>query len=201
MSDELKPLSKKHQRVLDEYLECWVQWRAYKKVYPNVTVESARAAAHALFTNINFSAHLQARLDEFHMSADKALKNLSEIADADMGVFWKVVDEWMFNPLPEYEVLDEKEVEREKDDGTKEKVVSYRVRHAVLDMDKVTDPRYSHLIHEFSNSRRRGLSIKTYSRHDAIRDVLKIHGKFTERVKLEVDGDLNVIRIIEHKDE
>jgi hypothetical protein len=174
---ELKPLTKKHQRVLDEYLLCWVQWRAYVKVYPDKTPEVARVLSSRLFADDNFSAHLEARLNEVHMSADEALKLTAEIARSDLGVFFKVVDEWMFNPLPSYEILDEQEVERKKDDGTKEKVVSYRVRHVALDMDKVIDPRYSYLLKSFSDSTKFGLKIETHSKHEAIRDILKVKGK------------------------
>lgn len=172
-------------------------------VYKSASYETAMANAAKLLGSAKISEVVKARLDEVHMTADKALKNISEIADADIGVFWKIVDEWMFYPLPEYEILDEREVIREKDDGTKEKVISYRVRHAVLDMDKIIDPRYSHLIQEFSNNRRRGMSIKTYSRHDANRDILKVYGKFAPE-KIDItnsDGSLNVIRVVEHKDE
>lgn len=177
MTEELKPLSKKHQRVLDNYVTYWRQTDAYWEVYPKNTYESAKTSAARLFANANFSAHLQARLDELQMSADEALKIQTDIGRGDVGIFFKVVDEWMFNPLPEYEILAEQEVDYEKEDGTKEKRVSYRVRHVVLDMDKVIDPKYSYLIQEFSNSRRRGLSIKTYSKYEAIRDILKIQGK------------------------
>lgn len=183
MSDELKPLSKKHEKVLYEYLLCFNQWRAYQAAYPNVTDESARTLSSKLFANINFQAHLQARLAEIHMSVDEALARETEIGRTGVGFFFKIVDEWMFNPLPEYEILAEQEVV----DDTKEppeKSVSYRVRHAVLDMDKVLDPRYAHLIKEFSNSRRTGISIKLYDGQVVRNNVLKMAGKFTEHVDI-----------------
>ncbi len=195
MTEELKSLSKKHQLVLDKYLVDFRQTKAYWEVYPKITYESAKSAAARLFADDNFKAHLNIHLDEAHMSADRALKNISELAEADLGVFWKVTDEWMLNPLPEYEILAEKETMIENEDGTKEKRVYYRVRHVVLDMDKVIDPRYSHLIQEFSNSRKNGVSIKTYNRHDANRDILKIHGRFAPE-KLELsnpDGSLKPV--------
>lgn len=86
MSDELKPLSRKHQRVMDEYLKCWRQAEAYQKIY-KVPWASAKSASSVLFANDNFSAHLQARLDEIHMSANEALKLQADIARGDMGEF------------------------------------------------------------------------------------------------------------------
>lgn len=84
---EIKPLSKKHKRVLDEYLVCFKQVDAYQKVYPSTTYDSAKAAASKLFTSVNFSAHLKERLDEAQMSADEAIKRLSDMARGDVGEF------------------------------------------------------------------------------------------------------------------
>lgn len=187
---ELKPLSKPHQVVLDNYLILFHQTKAYMVAYPRAKETSARTAAARLFADANFSAHLQARLSEIHMGADEALKLQSDIARGDVGIFFRPVDEWMFNPLPEYEILDQKEVIDDTADPPKTRI-SYRVFHVVLDMEKVMNPQYSHLIKKFTNSRKNGLSIEMYSRQEAIRDALKIHGKFTERVDLtNSDGSL-----------
>ena len=188
MSEELKPLSKKHEKVLYEYLLCFIQWKAYKAAYPNVTEESARVLSSKLFANVSFQAHLQARLSELHMSVDEALARETEIGRVGVGFFFKIVDEWMFNPLPEYEILDEREVI----DDTKEppqKQISYRVRHAVLDMDKVIDPQYAHLIKKFTNSRKTGLSIELYDGQTVHNNVLKMAGKFTEKVDITSGGE------------
>lgn len=84
---EKKPLSKVDQKILDEYLLCFNQWRAYKKGHPKVTDESARSLSSKLFADLNFKAHLQDRLDEVHMSADEALKLLADMARGDIGEF------------------------------------------------------------------------------------------------------------------
>lgn len=179
MSDDLKPLSKKHQRVLDEYLVCFKQWKAYQTVYPNVTYDSARQAAARLFADVNFSAHLQARLEEAHLSANEALKLNADIARADMSELFRVVDEWMFDPLPEYEILDEREVEDDTKDPP-EKRTSYRVKHVVLDSNKILDPRFARRIKKYTNSRKAGLSIELYPADSAIDRALKVHGKYKE---------------------
>lgn len=84
---QLKPLSKVNQKILDEYLLCFNQWRAYKKGHPNVTNESARTLSSKLFADVNFAGHLAARLNEVHMSADEALKLLADMARGDIGQF------------------------------------------------------------------------------------------------------------------
>jgi phage terminase small subunit len=88
--EELKPLSKKHQKVQDEYVTCFNQTRAYQSAYPDASYESARTAAARLFANDNFLAHLKARLDEVHMSADEALKLTADIARGDIAEFLAV---------------------------------------------------------------------------------------------------------------
>ena len=98
---ELKPLSKKHQRVLNEYLLCFKQVEAYQKVYPKATYDSAKALASNLFTDINFSAHLQSRLDEAHMSADEALKLQADIARGDITQFFTPIGNLDFDKLME----------------------------------------------------------------------------------------------------
>lgn len=185
MSEE-KQLTRKQQVFVDEYLKCWNAAEAARRA--GYSERSAYSQGWENLRKPEIKAEIDKRLDEAHMSADEALKIIADIGHSDMGVFWKIVDEWMFNPLPEYEILEEVEVI----DDTKEppeKRVSYRVRHAVLDMDKVTDPRYSHMIKKFTNSRKTGLSIETYDKHAAARDVLKIAGKFTEHVDVTSGGE------------
>ena len=95
----LKPLSKKHQIVLNEYLTHFSQFKAYWKAYPEVSYTSAKSAASRMFADVNFNGHLQLRLAEFHMSADEALKRISEMARADIGDFAEPTKEggWAFN--------------------------------------------------------------------------------------------------------
>lgn len=186
MSDEKPKLTNKQRVFIDEYLRCFNASEAARRA--GYSEKTAYSIGSALLKNIEVSAAIQERMSEVHMSADEALKLLADIGHSDQGVFWKIVDEWMFNPLPEYEILDQREIMNEsKDPPVKE--ICYRVRHAVLDMDRILDPRYSWMIKSFSNSRKFGLKIETYNKHDAIRDVLKIHGKFVDRTDITTGGE------------
>ena len=188
--EDLKPLSKTDLATLAEYFKTWNGTRAWMATHPRSSYNSARASAAEWLAKPNIKAAIAEKLSELHMSADEALALQTEIAHADTGVFYKIVETWMFNPLPSYEILDEKEVIDEEAVPPKKRI-SYLVRHVVLDMNKVIDPRYSHLIREFSDNGKRGLKIKTYDKQAAIRDVLKVHGKFTEKVDLSnSDGSL-----------
>lgn len=188
MSEAVKPLSRKQQVFVDEYLKCFNGAEAARRA--GYSENRARQTANDLLSNSDVSLQIQSRMNEIHMGADEALKLTADIARGDLGAFFKIVDEWVFNPLPSYDILDEREVV----DDTKEppeKRISYRVRHVALDMDKVIDPRYSWMLKSFSDSSKFGLKIETHDRYSAIRDILKIHGKFTEKIDLSnTDGTL-----------
>lgn len=187
MTDEAPKLTRKQQVFIDEYLQCFNASEAARRAG---YTSKANVIGSQLLANPSISAEVQVRLAEIHMSADEALARETEIGRVGIGFFFKITDEWMFNPLPEYEILDEREII----DDTKEppeKHVSYRVRHAVLDMDKVIDPRYAHLVKKFTNSRKTGLSIELYDGQTVHNNVLKMAGKFTDRLDLSnSDGSL-----------
>ncbi len=90
MSDakELKPLSKKHQRFVAEYLKCFNGTRAYMVVYPNASYETARANASDLLAKTNILAMIDAQKNSVLMQADEALKLQTDIAQGDMGDFY-----------------------------------------------------------------------------------------------------------------
>lgn len=194
MTEETRKLTNKQRLFIDYYLQSFNASDAARKA--GYSERTAHAMGWENLRKPEVMDEIRARLDEVHMSADEALKHMADMGRSDMGVFWKVTDEWMYNPLPEYEILDEKEVIDDTKDPP-EKRISYRVRHVVLDMDKVADPRYSWMIKKFSNSRRNGLSIEMYDRHAVNRDILKVHGKFTDRVDVTTGGEkVNRIEIV-----
>jgi len=174
---ELAGLSVRDLETLDEYFRNgYNATKAYLSTHPDSSYNAARSSAADFLARPNIKAEVARRLEEKHMSAEEAFERVSNIGRGDLGVFYKVVDEWMFNPLPSYEILDEKEVIDDTDPEKPIKRISYRVRHVALDMDKVMDPQYSYLIKEFSDDGKK-LGIKLYSAYEANRDVLKLHGK------------------------
>lgn len=154
----LVPLSKRHQRVLDEYLINFSQVKAYQKVYPNVTYDSAKSAAARLFATVNFKSHLQSRLDEVHMSADEAVKLLSEQARADIGKFAEPNGNgWIFD------------MEKAKKSGMtklikkiKQKTINFPIAGRV----------------------ETELEIELHDSQSALDKVLRIHGKYKDTVNL-----------------
>jgi phage terminase small subunit len=173
MSD-LKPLSKKHARVLDEYLLCFNQTAAYRKVYPKTTYESAKTLSSNLFTNVDFSAHVAARLEEAHMSADEALQRIAEIARGDIGDFMAI------NSMG-FELDLEAAREAQKTGVIK------RVRQTVITVNG-----------EKEDKETITTDIELHDKLSALRDILKMHNKFTERVDVtNSDGSLKPPQIIE----
>lgn len=164
MSD-LKPLSRKHQRVLDEYLICFSQWRAYQAVYPNTTYDSAKAASSKLFTDVNFLAHLSDRLNEVHMSADEALKLVTDIARGDVTEF--------ITPFGNIDI----DLLRKSGKGRLIKKIKQKTVTKIGKGEKDEDT-------EILDT-----EIELYDAQAAQRDLLKIHGKFLERVDVTSGGE------------
>jgi terminase small subunit-like protein len=164
MSDEeLKPLSKKHQRFVDEYLKCFNATQAYLVVYPSSTRDAARANAARLIATDSVKAEITTRLAEVHMSADEALKLTADIARGDLADFMAIGSMGFSLDL---------DAAREAGKTNLIRKVSQKTI-----IDGKTD-KETHI-----------LDIELYDRQAALRDVLKLHGKFTERVDVTSQGD------------
>lgn len=159
MTEELKPLSKKHQRFVDEYLQCFNATQAYLLVYPKSTRDAARANAARLIATDNVKAEIRGRLNEAHMSADEALKLMADIARGDVADFMAIGSMGFSLDL-------QAALEAGKTNLIK-KVSQKTITVNGKDQDKET-----HII-----------DVELYDRQAAIRDVLKIHGKFIERTE------------------
>jgi hypothetical protein len=168
MTDDLKPLSKKHQRVLDEYLLRFNQTAAYQKVYPKATYDSARSLASDLFANTNFSAHVAARLNEAHMSADEALKLTADIARGDVAQLMEVSSVGFNLDMSKAQELGLTGLIKK----VKQKTTIYQAKKESEEDREVTE-----------------LEIELYDRQAALRDILKMHNKFTERVDVTSNGE------------
>lgn len=170
MSDEvkLKPLSKKHQRVLDEYLLVFNQTRAYQKVYTKSAYDSARSLASDLFANTNFAAHVIARLDEAHMSADEALKLTADIARGDVAQLMEVSSVGFNLDMSKAQELGLTGLIKK----VKQKTTIYQAKKESEEDREVTE-----------------LEIELYDRQAALRDILKLHGKFTDKLDVTTNGE------------
>jgi phage terminase small subunit len=165
MTDELKPLSRKHQKFVNEYLKRWNGTRAYMAVYPKAAEDSARTSAAELLAKDNISAAIAERIKESQMSADEALEILAAHARGDMGQF--------------SDRLGGLDFQSAKEAGLSRLIKKFKQR-TVTKIGK-TDKDEDIEIHD--------VEIELYDAQAAAEKILKVHGKFTERVDLTSGGD------------
>lgn len=167
MTDEAPKLNKRQQVFIDEYLQCFNATEAYLRVYPKSSRESARANAARLIATDNVSEHIQARLSEIHMSADEALKLTADIARGDVTEF-----------LNSFGAIDLDKV-RESGKGRLIKKIKQRTITKIgkTETDEDTE------IHD--------TEVEFYDSQAALRDILKMLGRFTDRV--EISGGVEIV--------
>lgn len=183
-------LSFKQQAFITEYLRDFNATQA--AIRAGYSERTAQEQGSRLLSNVMVAGEIKRRVSEKAMTADEVMLRLSEQARADLGIFFKLVEEWTYYPLPSYDVVDAKEVDILDEDGnpTGEKKISYWVRHVVVDLEKVMDPRYSHLLHKFSDSPKNGVGVEIYNKQTALQTLAKIHGLAVD--KAEVSATIDV---------
>ncbi|MHB8114583.1 MAG: PBSX family phage terminase large subunit [Bellilinea sp.] len=135
---------------------------------------AARAQGSRLLTKADIRAEVQALIDARTIGYDEMLIGLSEQGRASLGDFFKITEEWTPSPLPTQEVLDTEE--RLIDEETGDTRTYYLVRRVVLDVEKMVNPQYAHLVKKFGDSPKNGLLIELYDRQSAWRDIARLRG-------------------------
>ena len=157
---EGKPLSKKHQKFVNEYLKRWNGTRAYMAVYPKSQYESALRSASELLTKPDIAAVIAERIKESQMSADEAMEILAAHARGDMGQFANGLGGLDF--------------EAAKEAGLTRLVKKYKQR-TITKIGKGAND---------DDTETHDLEIELYDAQAAAEKILKIHGKFTERLDI-----------------
>jgi phage terminase small subunit len=183
-----KPLTRKQRVFVANFLKCWNASKAARDA--GYSEKTAYAIGSELLRKPEIKAAIDLAVEQIEMSANEALIRNTQVGRGDLGDFFQVVDEWTFYPLPTSEILEYKEVnENEGKEGEEPKIrTSYRVRRVVLDVDKLVDPRYSHLVKKFTDSPKNGLGIELYDAQKARRTVLEKEGKLKQHVDLTSGG-------------
>lgn len=180
----------KWRLFIDEYFKLNLNGtRAYLAVYSTQSENAAAVEASRLLRKPNVKAEIERRLKEHQMESDEVLFGLTQQARADLGIFFKLVEEWTFYPLPSYDIIDAKEVIDDSDPDSPKRKISYWVRHVVIDLDKIIDPRYSHLLHKFSDSPKNGLGIEIYNKQTALQTLAKINGLIIDKHDITSGGE------------
>ena len=159
------PLTKKEQALVDEYFICGMNaTEAYLRLHPNTEYNSAKAKASLIMTKVNVKAELQRRFEQKTMQAEEALARLSDFARGDFGEFATALGgiDWI----------------EAKERGLTKLVKKWKVKTVTIngkDEDK-----------EITTE-----EIELYDAKDANEKILKIHGKFVDKVDLSnKDGSL-----------
>jgi hypothetical protein len=169
---EGKPLSKKHQRFVNEYLKRWNGTRAYMAVYTKATEETARANASDLLSKTNISAVIAERIKESQMSADEAMEILAAHARGDMGQFANGLGGLDFDAA--------------KEAGLTRLVKKYKQRTTTKIGKGAND----------DDTETHDLEIELYDAQAAAEKILKIHGKFVDRHDVTSGGEKIVAPVI-----
>ena len=171
-------LTDKQRAFIDHYLVCLNATEAARLA----GYKSPRQMGSENLSKPYIRQQIDKRLKSKTMTADEVIARLDEQARADIGVFFKVVEEWTFYPLPLDDILDATEVVDPETDETR---VSYFVRRVSIDPDRLIDPTYSHLLNKVSSTARGGLTIELYSKQNALQMLGKHYALFTDKVKTE----------------
>jgi hypothetical protein len=134
--------NKRFQAALDAYRKAGLEWQ----------MNQERRAVEAAQKRIR-------------RAAPAAADRLVDQVDADLSAFFKVVERWTTEPLPSQEIVEERDVEVEEH-GEMVRVHQWRVKATVVDLEKLTDSRYSRMVKTFTDSPKSGLKIEL---HDALK--------------------------------
>lgn len=156
-------INKRHEVFISEYLKCLNGTEAYTRAYPKARRDSARANASKLLADANIKAEIDARLSEVHMSADEALKLISDIARGDITEF--------LSPLGG---LDEEKILK-SGKGRLIKKIKQRTITKIGKGEKDEDTE----IHD--------TEIELYPADAALRDILKISKKLPTDIHIQVN--------------
>ena len=168
MTDEAPKLNKRQQVFIDEYLSCFNGAEAARRA--GYSEKSARFQASELLADPNISQQIQARLAEVHMSADEALKLTADIARGDVADFMAIGS--MGFSLDLQAALQ----------AGKTNLIK-KVSQKTITVNGKNEDKETHII-----------DIELYDRQAALRDILKVTGRFVDKVDLSnSDGTLKQI--------
>ncbi len=178
-------LTDKQAAFIEEYLVCLNATEAARLAGYQGTYDSLRTIGSQNLTKTKIRTEIDKRLKSRTMKADEVLYRLDQQARADVGDFFKIVEEWTFYPLPTYDILDAEEIIDTSDPDKPRERITYLVRRVAIDAEKLVDPRYSHLLHKVSDTARGGLTIELYNKQNALVHLGKHYALFTDKVKHE----------------
>ncbi len=143
--------------------------RAYLKLHPKVKYESARAASSAFLTNLNVKAAIKQTLTERAMSAEEAVYRLGEIARAEFKPFIRIdKDGFVYFNFADPDAL--------------------RCLYLIKKIKTKRERRLEGQGEDAEEWEGEWVEVELHDAHAALRDILKMHGKFVDKVDLSSGG-------------
>lgn len=172
MSDQNEPNDTPIELTLDDlaFIAAYFEenmngTRAYMKLHPKSSYDSSRSSASTILAKPNVRAEIKRRLDEKAMSAEEAIARLGEIARAEIKPFVRIDDDGFvyFNFA---------------DPEAREYI--YLIKKIKTKRERRIDGRGD----DAETWEGEWVEVELHDAHAAIRDILKLHGKFSEKVEL-----------------
>lgn len=175
--------TRRQRLFLEEYLKTWNASESARRA--GYSLKTCGSIGHELLKNPEIAAAISRRVADASVGTNEALILLSTHAHADIGIFLKPHERWTEAPRATDEIVDERvDVD---DDGNVIRV--YRVRCLVIDLEKLTDPRYGPLIKKFKDSPKEGMTIELHDAQAAIVKLLEAQGAFKPTTALNLNID------------
>lgn len=167
-----KELSKKHQQFVAEYLKCFNGVQAYMAVYKGASYQTAVVNASKLLTNTNIQEEINEYKNSVLMQVDEAMKLTNDIARGDIAQMMDISSVGFNLDMSKAQELGLTGLIKK----VKQKTTTFIAKKESEEDREITE-----------------LEIELYDRQAALRDILKMHGKFIDRTELTgKDGkDLN----------
>ena len=165
MTDEKPKLSKADEVFVSEYLLTFNATAAYRKAHPNAKDNTAGTNGWKLLKKAEIQEAIRVRLNEVHMSADEALKLTADIARGDVTEF-----------ITSFGALD---IDALRKSGKGRLIKKIKQRTITKIGKNETD----------GDTEVHDTEIEFYDAQAAQRDILKVHGRFTEKVDVTSGGE------------
>lgn len=163
MSEDKPKLTHKQQVFIDEYLKTFNATAS--AIAAGYSEKTARQAGSENLSKPDIKAEIQARLAEIHMSADEALKLLADIARGDVTEF-----------ITPFGNIDIDKIR----DGGKGRLIKKIKQRTITKIGKTDKDEDTETL---------DTEIELYPADAAIRDILKIHGRYKEQVDITSGGE------------
>ena len=161
-----RKLTNKQRVFIDQYTRCFNASEAARRA--GYSEKTAGVIGYENLRKPEIQAEIRARLDEIHMGADEALKLLAEIARGDIAQLMDVSSMGFNLDMRRAQELGLTPLIKK----VKQKTTTFIAKKESEEDREITE-----------------LEIELYDTQAAIRDVLKLHGKFTDLVDITTGGE------------